>query len=648
MSFSVDAASSDAADSAQQFDSDSTPSEKESRLIWMFGILLCLSGLLAYQNSFQGVFLLDDYSCIVQNESIRSLESTLQATRDQIPAGLWRRPVGRWSFALNYALGGLNPWGYHATNLAIHLAAGLLLMGLVRRTLQLPQMPAAVAQHAPWLAFCIALLWLVHPLQTESVTYIVQRLESLMAMFFLGSLYCLLRGATGGSPLWYPAAVVIGLASIGTKEVGLMLLPVALLYDRVFLATGWKEVLRRRYFLYGCLLIASISWVWIGLDRIPVRIDRALKTHSLQLTESGKKTTSWEHLRTQPEVLLYYGKLVFWPRDLCLDYAWPIARDALAIYGKGAIILATLGIGMVLFRRRPAIAFLILSFFLVLAPSSSVVPLHIAFEHRMYLPLAVVITGIALAGFRITQRCGRVAAFPGATQCSFGFVLLVATLLGFLTWQRNRVYHDELAMWRDVVRVAPSNPRARHLVATLLAKDGKLEEAQEQFQISLQLAPGHASRYYDYGYFMWYYLGRPERAIPFMQKAVELEDRNSFFRQGLANVLEDVGRYDEAKEAYEHSLQLDPENVNARLRLAQMLRRLDRHAEARSHLQVVIDSAPAMWQPHYERMLIALETNDTRAALEHLTKAIELSQPRTPEVLLVERQRLQQAKEVPQ
>lgn len=649
MNSSAIAAASETADSTQPLGYDSTPSEIESRLVSMFGILLCLAGLLAYQSSFQGVFLFDDYSCIVQNESIRSLESTLHATRDQIPGGLSRRPVGRWSFALNYALGGLNPWGYHATNLAIHLAAGLLLMGLVRRTLQLPQMPATVAQHAPWLAFCIALLWLVHPLQTESVTYIVQRLESLMAMFFLGSLYCLLRGATGGSPLWYLAAVVTGLASIGTKEVGLMLLPVALLYDRLFLATDWKQVFQHRRWFHLAIFAATVLFVVVSIGRVPLRLQRTEKPGRVYLSESDYKVTSWEYLRTQPEVLLHYGKLTFWPRDLCLDYAWPVARDVWAIYGKGAIILAILGTGAVLLRRRPATAFLILSFFFVLAPSSSVVPLHLAFEHRMYLPLAALISGVVIAGYRLAWHAEYQWGFTQAGRVAFAGVLLVAMLLGFATHQRNQLYHDPIAMWQDVLRVSPGNSRAHHWLATSLSEVGELERADEHFRISLELTPGNAERAYNYGYFLANYQGRPDDAATWLQRSLELYENNSVAWQGYANLLEELERYDDAEQAYQRAIEIDQGNVNARLRLAQMLRKLARHAEAGSQLDIIIEMAPRIWQPHYERMQIALETNDTAAALVHLTKAIELSQPRTPEFLLAERQRLQQqSSEVPQ
>ena len=141
------------------------------RTIFMYAVMLVLAAFLAYENSFAGVFHFDDYPCIVTNHSLKSLSDTWNATAEEIPGGLRRRDVGRWTFAFNRSLHDLDLWGYHAVNLAIHLSAGLFLMGLARRTMQLPTMPAPIQHHATTLAFCVALFWVVHPIQTESVTY---------------------------------------------------------------------------------------------------------------------------------------------------------------------------------------------------------------------------------------------------------------------------------------------------------------------------------------------------------------------------------------------------------------------------------------------------------------------------------------------
>ncbi len=150
--------------------------------------LIVLVGLIAYSNSFTKAFILDDLGWILDNANLGDPVAYVQS--------MGARPVGATTVALNYWLGGRSVLGYHAFNLAIHLAAALTLFGLVRRTLLLPRWQGKWEQAAPWLALSVALLWLAHPLQTQAVTYIIQRLEALMGLFYLLTLYCLVRGAT--------------------------------------------------------------------------------------------------------------------------------------------------------------------------------------------------------------------------------------------------------------------------------------------------------------------------------------------------------------------------------------------------------------------------------------------------------------------
>ena len=163
-------------------------------------------------------------------------------------------------------------------------------MGIVRRTLCLPRIAAWIRPYATLLAFCVALIWLVHPIQTESVTYIVQRLESMMGMFFLGSLYCLLRGATGGRNAWYFGSIACAGLALGTKEVGLMIAPVALLYHRAFWSESWREVLKRRGLVHVAIAVAVIGYFAVQIGDVPF--------HSERPDAAGRRPTSWEYLRS--------------------------------------------------------------------------------------------------------------------------------------------------------------------------------------------------------------------------------------------------------------------------------------------------------------------------------------------------------------
>lgn len=605
--------------------SDGT-SRESFRSVFMYAVMLVLASLLAYENSFLGVFHFDDFPCIVTNHSLKSLSDTWNASGDEIPGGLRRRDVGRWTFAFNRSLHDLDPWGYHAVNLTIHLTAGLFLMGLVRRTMALPTMPPSIRRHSLTLAFCVSLLWIVHPLQTESVTYIVQRLESLMGMFFLASLYGLNRAALGGSRGWYLFSIGSAGLSIGTKEVGLMIVPVALLYDRIFLATDWPEILRKRAWVHGPILAAVLLYFVIGIGKVPFYVERP--------DAAGRRATSWEFLRSQPGVLLHYFQLAFWPRGLNLDHVWPVAHDRFEIYGKGAVILAILATGFGLLRRSPAIAFLILSYFFILAPSSTIVPLHLAFEHRVYLSLASLICGVVLLIFgcftaleRRTQRTGSLAI--GATLL---LSVTAALALSWATRERNKVYHSQVAMWNDVVGKSPMNARGHMNLAMFAAFEGNLEKAEKHYLFSLKIDPESSKRNYNYGHFLVERREEPQRALGYLEKAIELQPDFSVYHLFYAHTLEQLNQVDEAEAAYRRGIELDPEDPIGHLRLGQLRVKQERFTEAEQSLDHVAKLAPYLWQPHRELGQIDAAQGDFAAAIAHYQLAIDDPRSTIPQV----------------
>ena len=223
-------------------------------------VIICV-GLYAYHNSLRGPFVFDDVPAIRDNPTIHQLWPPWQAlSPPQADNPVTARPVVNLSLAVNYALGGLNVWGYHVVNLAIHILGALVLYGVVRRTLLCASLRERYGDEARWLALAVALIWVVHPLQTESVTYLIQRTESLMGLFFLLTLYCVIRGSTSsGRRGWYAAAIVCCALGMGSKEVMVVAPLTVLLYDRAFLSGSFREALRARAALYaglcGCWLV---------------------------------------------------------------------------------------------------------------------------------------------------------------------------------------------------------------------------------------------------------------------------------------------------------------------------------------------------------------------------------------------------------
>lgn len=445
--------------------------------------LILVAGTLAFANSFKGAFVFDDHGHIVTSELIREL----------VPISTWltknARPVVTFTLAVNYAIGKLDTFGYHLVNLAIHLAAALVLFGIIRRTLTREPLASKFLKSGAWLAGVVAILWVVHPLQTQSVTYVIQRCESLMGLFFLLTLYCFIRGAerrpthrsaesasaesrsrrasAAAEPpqgranawAWYIASVLFCALGTGSKGVTVAAPFVVMLYDRIFICQPALEMLRRRWVYYAGLFIAVAS-----VTQAVGQFNSVLNPNPGYAVSVGfgmNTISSWEYLRTQPEVILHYLRLCFWPHPLCLDYEWQVATTGYWL--NGSIILAMLIITGFLLGERPRIGFLAAVFFLILAPSSSFIPVKdLAMEHRMYLPLAAVITLVVFAAHRLlTIAAPQGSPLPAQLRAlSAVFIVTTASALAWGTYQRNKSYYSSDAVWRDVTQHFPRNPRA--------------------------------------------------------------------------------------------------------------------------------------------------------------------------------------------
>ena len=295
-------------------------------------VALVVSTAWAYSTSFRGVFLEgDDQDSIVQNPHVRAIwppAVPLSAPADTTLAG---RPVASLTFALNYAAAPAavrevwspqtptyppeafyeNVWGYHAVNLAIHLVAGLVLFGVVRRSLESPSLRDRFGESSALLAGCMAGLWLIHPLQTESVTYLVQRVESLMGLCYLLTIYCSIRAAERefADHRWTAAAVLACLLGLGTKEVA----ATAPLMSLAWVWILWPQTkLRAARPLIGGLAATWLFLVW--------QIIAAPRGGSVGFHVNG--WTPWLYLQTQANVLVHYLRLTFWPHPLVLEYSW--------------------------------------------------------------------------------------------------------------------------------------------------------------------------------------------------------------------------------------------------------------------------------------------------------------------------------------
>ncbi len=509
-------------------------------------LALCSTGIVlavaaAYSHGLGGAFLFDDLDSIVGNPTIRHLGGALFPPGGATVSG---RPLLNLSFALNYAVSGTAPWSYHALNLAIHAAAALVLFGIVRRTLEFPAAGSRPPMEGVAVAFAVSLLWALHPLQTESVAYVVQRAESLMGLLYLLTLYAFIRFAQGGTTAWAYASFASCLLGVATKEVMATAPLVVFLYDRCFAAGSFREAWARR----GALHL-SLAACWVPLAVLVAHTQGRAGTAGFA---SG--VPWWTYLLAQMQAIPHYLRLAAWPSPLVGDYGRTLAGSPLAV-AAGACLVAALAAGTwLLLVRRPALGFLGAWLLVVLAPSSSFVPVatEIVAEHRMYLPLAA-LAALAALGLQ---------AWLGATRLFLACVFLVAALLGALTAARVRVYAGPVAFWSDVASKVPGNAGAWNNLGVILAARGEHQAATAYFRRALERAPAYATAHFNLGKSLSATGHAADAAVEFREALRALPGDPSVHR-GLGNALALQGRAAAAAAEYREAIRLDPGRADA-------------------------------------------------------------------------------------
>lgn len=459
--------------------------------IWGAAAIIVAAGLAAYANSFQGPFVYDDTTSIPKNPHIRRLWPIWEAMRAPPQQTVAGRPILSLSLALNYAACELDVRGYHAGNLIVHVLSAVVLFGLIRRTLLTDRMRERFGGASLALGLTCALIWAVHPLQTSSVTYIIQRAESLMGLFYLLTFYCAARGfASLRGRWWYAAAVASCVLGMGTKEVTATAPLLVLLYDRTFVSRSFREAIRRRWGLY--LALASTWGLLAAL--------MATAPHS-ESVGFGFDITALDYARTQCNaIVLYYLKLSFFPHPLVFDYGWPIARRFVDFAPAGLALAVLLIATAAALRYRPEWGFLGAWFFLILGPSSSFLPIasEVAAEHRMYLPLAAVVACVVTGAYLLGRRAFGERALPRRlTACALtGAVVLT---LSVLIARRNLDYRTKVSIWEDTIEKRPDNHRAHNNLGVAYWESDQLDRAIGLYDKALELNPRYS--YSDNFYF---------------------------------------------------------------------------------------------------------------------------------------------------
>ena len=578
---------------------------------WLLPLLLIGAGVAAYYNSFAGAFLLDDELRIVNNPQIRRLWPPWEAMAQS------SRPILQVSLALNYAVGGVNLWGYHAFNLGVHILAGLVLFGIVRRMLESDDLRARYGGTSRWLALAVAGIWLAHPLQTASVTYIIQRAESLMGLFFLLTLYCGIRACQSPQPRrWGIAAVLACALGMGSKEVMVSAPILMWIYDWVFISRTASETFRRRWGLY-----ASLAATWLVL-LVSMATSRPEEVVGLNPSPGAP----WSYAITQFGVIVHYLRLSIWPAPLVFDYAWPLADSVAEVLPWAVVVLALLGGTVLALRKRVWVGFWGAWFFLVLAPTSSILPIaDVAFEHRMYLPLAAVVAVVVIGGHDLFRFLGRRVRMSADLRgwLEAGLVITVVTILGYATILRNDDYRSEFAMWTDTLAKRPDNARAHSNLGAALTREGKSGEAMFHYTEAIRLLPDSPEAHTNLGVVL-YREGRKEEGLVHLFEAVRLRPGFANGQNNLAVALRSEGRNEEAAAHFSRGTSLKPDPSQAHNDLGNALYRQGRIKEAIAEYSEAVRLTPGFAEAHHNLGLALLDSGDVPGAIARFSEAVRV------------------------
>jgi tetratricopeptide (TPR) repeat protein len=585
----------------------------------LIGVLaICSVGILAYSNTLQVPFVFDDEQNIQTNAAIRLTEFDF--------AGLWAaafespgvRPVASASFALNYLVGGYDVAGYHVLNLAIHLANGILVyllaLQILRQLDSLPgqKLPRVRGDPTSLMSLFAALIFVAHPLQTQAITYVVQRMTSLAVVFYLTSLllYILGRARSGPWKRWalFGAAFASGVLALGSKQIAATLPVIVLLYEWYFprdLSGPWFKK-NSKVFAGLAVLLALIGFAYLA-------------GHPSALSFENREFTASERVLTQFRVIIFYITLLLYPAPsrLSLTHFFPTSHSFLdpptTILSLFAIV-GLLVLAVRLARSQRLLSFCLLWFFIHLAIESSFVSLEMVYEHRLYLPMF----GFALA---VTYAL----AFPMAKHRAWAVALgaVVVASLGTATYLRNRVWQDPVTLWSDVVSKGPQDHRAQNNLGAALEKRGKADTAIHHFQAAVQIKPNYARAHNNLGVALETQ-GEREEAIRHYREAVRIAPGYSEAHTNLALALETQGDHEAALRHFSEALRLSPNYAKAHYSLGVTLVAAGRVGEAIQHFSEAVRIHPAYSLAHHNLGTALLDMGRLDEAIEPLETALRL------------------------
>jgi protein O-mannosyl-transferase len=518
--------------------------------------VIILLGALIYSNSFYCSFHFDDYPNIVDNLKIQKL-SDVSAWWNFYPT----RPLGFFTFALNYHFSRLNVVSWHAVNLIIHLINSCLVWVMTIFVFSSPVMKDnSLAKHGKTIALFTALLFVSHPLATQSVTYIVQRLASLVAMFYLLSIVLYMKGRMTGKGRGMKIALFTGaflsaLLAMLTKE-NAFTLPLAIILTEIFFFRTKKIHINYKDWRLFLLVAAFFSVMII----IPLEVSFSVFKPIPPSLGHNETTGPVNYLFTQFSVMLKYMQLLIFPVNQMLDYDFPLAKSFFETRTMlGFLVITGLVIlSIFLYKKQRVISFGILWFFLTLAIESTIIPIvDVIYEHRTYLP------SVGYFLILVTLLSGLMAKGSKTVRLVIMVIMAIMVIINsWLTFERNKVWKDNLSLWTDNVAKTPNLARPVSNRGVACGELGMREQAIADYSRAIELDPRYVIASFNRGV-AYGETGQWEKAAEDYTRILMRDPgyTKAWFNRGMAN--ENLGRWKDAASDYSKAIALEPGNAKA-------------------------------------------------------------------------------------
>lgn len=621
--------------------------KRKDHLILVF-LMFCIIGFIIYSNIFSSPFVLDDRETITENRDLRYNE--VFASFNMM------RYIGYVTFALNYKIDGVNTFGYHIVNILIHIINAALVYILFRMILSRFE-ETNEYRYSRYVPLFIALVFLVHPIQTQSVTYTVQRFTSLAALFALLAiiLYLKFRMTSASLYRYYVLSLIAALLAYKTKE-NTATIPIMMILIEIFLFRQSPISLKKRVLLLipFIILIAVIPISFMNLGKPAGQLLSEFKEASAETSTVSRS----EYLITEFSVIVTYMRLMLLPFNQCIhyNYAWAKSFFEPRTFLSFCFLAILFAAAIIALKKYKEISLFLFWFFVFLLVESSLIPIQDAlFEHRLYLPAAGFIGAIVLILDRLLKRSN--------PKVFIASMVAIAIIFSILTYRRNEVWKDEITFWKDVIYKVPQNPFAHASLGTAYSdrnmvdpaikelqealrikpdfmkahgnlgyayyQKGWIDQAINEYKTAIKLAPDYTKGYYTLAV-LYFKNGKLNEAFDLLQQAHEIDKTHPMVNCQMGIIYCVREKFDNALASFSAAIKIDPENAEINYNYAVCLLRLNRVQEARMRFFKALEYNYSVPKVYYFIASTYDKDNDVQNAISYYQRFLSQSLPDSP------------------